>query len=130
MKNPATLHVLVVDDEPLIRWSLTQTLADRGHEVAESVDAMSARAAVTDAGGQFDVVLLDYRLPDSSNLSLLASIRRLAPRTQVILMTAFGGPDVVRDALELGAYRVISKPFDMAAVADLVMQAHAERPSH
>ena len=45
-------------------------------------------------------------------------------------MTAFGGPDLVRDALALGAYRVISKPFDMAAVADLVTLAHADRASH
>jgi DNA-binding NtrC family response regulator len=122
-KNSAALRVLVVDDEPLIRWSLAETLADRGHVVRETDDAASTRAAI---GEGFDVVLLDYRLPDSDNLSLLASIRNLAPRTQVILMTAFGAPDVVRGALELGAYRVIDKPFDMATVPDLVAQAYAD----
>src|SRR5262245_42661927 len=88
-KNSAGLRVLVVDDEPLIRWSLAETLADQGHSVVETEDASGARAAVND---DFDVVLLDYRLPDSDNLSLLASIRRRAPRAQVILMTAFGAP--------------------------------------
>lgn len=121
-KNSAVLRVLVVDDEPLIRWSLAQTLTERGHYVVEAADARSTRAAISD---EFDVVLLDYRLPDSDSLSLLASIRARAPRTPVILMTAYGGPDVVRGALELGAYRVINKPFDMATVADLVAQAHA-----
>jgi DNA-binding NtrC family response regulator len=125
-KNPAALRVLVVDDEPLIRWSLVQTLIDRGHEVAESADGLATRTAVGDAAKQFDVVLLDYRLPDSNDLSLLGSIRTLAPQTQVILMTAFGAPEVVRGALDLGAYRVIAKPFDMSAVADLVAQAHAD----
>jgi DNA-binding NtrC family response regulator len=121
-KNSAVCRVLVVDDEPLIRWSLAQTLTERGHRVVETSDACSTRAAL---GEGFDVVLLDYRLPDSDNLSLLASIRNEAPRTPVILMTAYGAPEVVRGALELGAYRVINKPFDMATVADLVAQAHA-----
>jgi DNA-binding NtrC family response regulator len=125
-KNSTALHVLVVDDEPLIRWSITQTLTERGHRVVEAADASATRAAIKD---DFDVVLLDYRLPDSDNLSLLASIRKRAPATPVILMTAFGGPEVVRGALELGAYRVINKPFDMATVADLVAEAHAGGPT-
>ena len=44
-------------------------------------------------------------------------------------MTAFGRPDVVRGALDLGAYRVINKPFEMQAIADLVAQAHASGAS-
>jgi DNA-binding NtrC family response regulator len=125
-KNSAARRVLVVDDEPLIRWSVSETLADRGYEVVETGDAKGARSAV-DADDDFDVVLLDFRLPDSDDLSLLASIRRASPHAQVILMTAFGRADVVRGALELGAYRVVSKPFEMDAIADLVAQASAAR---
>jgi DNA-binding NtrC family response regulator len=124
-KNPAAPRVLVVDDEPLIRWSVSETLVDHGYEVVETGDARGARSAVKDAVDQsFDVVLLDYRLPDSDDLGLLASIRTLSPRAQVILMTAFGKPEVVRGALDLGAFRVISKPFEMQAIADLVAQAY------
>lgn len=123
-KNPATLRVLVVDDEPLIRWSVAETLADRGYEIVETGDARGARSAIQAAEEAFDVVLLDYRLPDSDDLGLLASLRSLSPKTQIILMTAFGRPEVVRGALDLGAYRVISKPFEMQAIADLVTQAH------
>ena len=71
----------------------------------------------------FDVVLLYYRLPDSDDLALLAAIRHAAPAAQVIVMTAFGRPEMVRGALELGAYRVVNKPFEMDAIADLVAQA-------
>lgn len=127
-KTPA-VRVLVVDDEPLIRWSLTETLADCGYQVVESSDGHGAKTAVRDASREFDVVLLDYRLPDTEDLSLLASIRRLSPHAQVILMTAFGTPEVVRGALDLGAYRVVSKPFEMQDVAKLVAQAHACRPN-
>jgi DNA-binding NtrC family response regulator len=121
-KNTAALRVLVVDDEPLIRWSVAETLSDCGYQVVETGDASGARLAVGN-GDAFDVVLLDYRLPDSDDLALLASIRRAAPDAQVIMMTAFGRPEVVRGALELGAYRVVNKPFEMQAIANLVAEA-------
>jgi DNA-binding NtrC family response regulator len=129
-KNHAALRVLVVDDEPLIRWSVSETLTDLGYEVVETGDASGARSAVADDHSKFDVVLLDYRLPDSNDLGLLASIRRESPHAQVILMTAFGRPEVVRGALELGAYRVVNKPFEMEAIADLVNQAHLANSRH
>src|SRR4029077_8139449 len=110
VKKFPTLRVLVVDDEPLIRWSLGETLASRGCEVIEAVDARSARAAVADAAVPFDVAVLDLRLPDSSDLSLLAKLRQLAPEMQVILMTAFGTNETFDGALGLGAFRVVHKP--------------------
>jgi two-component system, NtrC family, response regulator AtoC len=123
-KSPA-LRVLVVDDEPLIRWSLSEALSDCGHHVTETGDARTARGAVQNASRTFDVVLLDYRLPDSEDLSLLAWIRALAPEARVILMTAFGSAEVVRGAVDLGAYRVISKPFEIHEMTDLVAEAGA-----
>ena len=122
MKNSAALRVLVVDDEPLIRWSVAETLTDCGYDVVETGDASGARSAVGD-GQAFDVVLLDYRLPDSDDLGLLASIRHAAPGAQGIMMTAFGTPEVVRGALQLGAFRVVNKPFEMEAIANLVAEA-------
>ena len=71
------------------------------------------------------MVLLDLRLPDSDDLALLESIRYLSPDAQVILMTAFGRPEALRGALQLGAYGVINKPFEMHAMADLVGEAAA-----
>jgi two-component system, NtrC family, response regulator AtoC len=125
MKKPAALRVLVVDDEPLIRWSVTETLLDCGYEVVETGDASGARSAVRDSA--FDVILLDYRLPDSDDLMLLASIRGAVPDAQVIMMTAFGKPEVVHGAVELGAYAVLNKPFEMQAIAALVGEAAASR---
>ena len=73
----------------------------------------------------FDVVLLDLRLPDASGLVVLSQVRRWSPRTKVILMTAYGTPDVVEDAFDLGAFRVVPKPLDMSDLSDLVLEAHA-----
>src|SRR5712691_1356725 len=104
------LDILVVDDELLIRWSLNETLSAAGHSVTEAVDRASAIESLKTRPQPPDVVLLDYRLPDSDDLGLLAAIRQMAPGAQVIIMTAFGTPEMTRQALELGAYRVISKP--------------------
>jgi len=113
------LRVLVVDDEPLIRWSIAETLGAAGHQVTEAQDAASALRALADAPDTA-LVLLDFRLPDSNDLGLLAEIRRIAPATPVIMMTAFGTPDVTAGALKLGALKVLNKPFNMHDLEDLV----------
>lgn len=127
-KNSPPLRVLVVDDEALIRWSLVETLTDTGHEALEATDGRSAVRALSEAAIPFDVVLLDFRLPDSNDLALLSQVRRLFPRTQVILMTAYGTPEVVKGAMDLGAFRVVGKPLEMTEVPALVSQAYAARP--
>ena len=121
------LRVLVVEDEALIRWSIAETLAHEGHTVMEAANAASAVKAMEDADEEIDVVLLDYRLPDSNDLALLANVRRLQPRSAVVMMTAYGTPEVTEGALALGAYRVVGKPFDMRALESLVVEAHDAR---
>jgi len=107
---------------------MSETLTDRGNNVVEAGDARSAIAAVTDAATPFDVVLLDLRLPDSYDLSLLTRLRQLTPRTQFILMTAFGTTEVLQGAIKLGAFRVVGKPFEVNELASLVQEAYSARP--
>jgi DNA-binding NtrC family response regulator len=122
------LRILVVEDEALIRWSIAETLGHEGHTVIEAGNAASAIEAMEDSAADIDVVLLDCRLPDSNDLSLLASVRRMQPRSAVVMMTAYGTPEVTAGALALGAYRVVGKPFDMQALESLVVEAHDARP--
>jgi len=121
-KFPA-LRVLVVEDELLIRWAIAETLGHAGHTVIEAEDGESAVRVLADSAEPVDVVLLDYRLPDSDDLTLLASIRRLAPRSHVILMTAYSTPEVMKGALDLGASRVLLKPFEMHDLEPLLVNA-------
>jgi DNA-binding NtrC family response regulator len=113
----------VVDDEALIRWTLAQTLEERGYHVIEAADGRAAIAAVQAAEEPFDVVLLDYRLPDSGDLRLLSTLKRLAPTSQIIMLTAHSSPELTQGATALGAFRVVSKPFEVDDVAALVEQA-------
>ncbi len=113
-------RALVVDDELLIRWSLRETLSDRGYAVSEASDGEGAVRALINAAEPPDVVLLDFRLPDSNDLNLLSRIVSLVPDGRVILMTAYGSPELASAALERGAFRVLHKPFEMQDVTALV----------
>jgi two-component system response regulator AtoC len=124
-KKSPRATVLVVDDEALIRWSLAEALGERGYEVAEAGDARSALAAIEKAGEPFDVILLDYRLPDSGDLRLLATVKRLAPTSQVIMISAHNSPELAQGAAALGAYSVMSKPFEVESLSVLVAEARA-----
>lgn len=111
--------VLVVDDEPLIRWSVTESLADLGYAVENAPDAVSALKIVTTAPLPIAVVVLDLRLPDMNDLSLLGTLRQLLPDAQLILMTAFGTPEILADARALGA-DVLLKPFELGDLSQLI----------
>jgi DNA-binding NtrC family response regulator len=121
------LRVLLVEDESLIRWAVAETLTDAGHRVIEAPDAATALRAVGQTAERFDVVLLDFRLPDSDDLSLVEGIRRLAPGSAIVMMTAFGAPQMIEAAKGLGVYEVVAKPFDVAALGDVIVKAYQSK---
>ena len=127
-KKSLTFRVLVVEDERLIRWSIAETLASAGHTVIEAEDGATAIRALAAAAEPIDAVILDYRLPDSNDLALLSNIRRLSRGSAVILMTAFGTPEVTKGALELGVYQVLNKPFEMHDLESVLLAACESRP--
>jgi DNA-binding NtrC family response regulator len=116
--------ILVVDDEPLIRWAVRETLEAAGYGVIEAGSAREAISRISEADGHpLKVALLDLRLPDSNDLSLLRRVRTEAPTCQVIIMTAHGTSEVLCDAINQGAFATISKPFDLSSMLGLVQAA-------
>src|SRR5436309_3476972 len=121
VKNPAAaLRVLVVDDEPLIRWSLTERLKQESYRV---VEAATAAAAIERHAEGVDLVLLDYRLPDGDGLSVLKRIKDADADTLVILLTAHSTIDMAVEAMKHGAYHYANKPFNLDEIALLVEKA-------
>ena len=112
-------HVLVVDDERLVRWAVAETLAGHGYEISEAGDAASARELIMSGTHVPDLALLDLRLPDSDDLSLACFIQAHAPGTPIVIMTAFGTPDLLSEALSLGI-AIVTKPFDMNELTKVV----------
>jgi len=124
-KKSPTVGVLIVDDEALIRWSLAEMLADQGYTILEAGDGRGALAVLNNSLQPVDVVMLDYRLPDQNGLQVLAAIRGVSPHTRVVIMTAYGNPEIVAEALRLGAVCVVNKPIEMSDVAGLVSRVRA-----
>lgn len=114
--------ILVVDDEALIRWSVTESLEAAGYEVLEASSANEA-LHVFDNVRNISLVVLDLKLPDSDDLGLLRRLRALAPACQVIMMTAHGTAEVLDDARRLGVCEVLEKPFDLRRFVDVVNHA-------
>ncbi|MEZ4470001.1 MAG: response regulator [bacterium] len=88
------LRILLVDDEPTLRLSLGDALADAGHQVTLAADGAEAVERIKDA--TFDLVLTDIRMPRMGGLALFREVRQLSPSTDVMPMTAYGE---VRDAV-------------------------------
>ena len=115
------VHALVIDDEPLIRWSVAESLVGLGFTVEDAPDAATALKMVTTAALPYDVVVLDLRLPDMQDLSLLGTLRQLLPRAVLVLMTAFGTQTIEAEARSMGA-TVLMKPFELADLNRIVLE--------
>jgi DNA-binding NtrC family response regulator len=111
---PERPHLLVVDDEPLLREFLEEALRRCGHSVqlASSGDEALRRVSLDPP----DVILLDIRLPGRDGITLLPEFRLLCPEAPVIMMTGHGTLESAVSAMRLGAFDYLTKPFSAEAV--------------
>ena len=112
--------ILVVDDEALIRWSLRERLSAEGYAVLEAETGKDALDTLPDG---IDLVLLDYRLPDTDGLTVLRRIKELDQDVLVILLTAYASVDTAVEAMKLGAFHFAHKPFNLDEVSATVERA-------
>jgi two-component system response regulator AtoC len=124
MTDDLKIRLLVVDDEQSIRRLCMTIGTSLGFACAE---AESAEAAVTRLDGEApDLVLTDLKLPSQSGVELLRQIKALLPRTEVAIMTGHGSIESAVDAMKLGAYDYIEKPFRVEKMR-LLLQRMAEK---
>jgi nitrogen regulation protein NR(I) len=103
-------RVLIADDKASMREMLTQAMEAKGFEVVAVADG---NAAVTQAEHGVDLVITDLRMPGKDGLEVLQGVRRASPDTEVIVMTAFGTVENAVEAMRLGAFDYILKPFSI-----------------
>jgi DNA-binding NtrC family response regulator len=103
--------ILVVEDEKIVRISLTDALKAEGYTVLPVEDGGKAIAALEEA--EFSLVITDIRLPEVSGIEILRKCLFEAPSTPVIMMTAFGSIKDAVEAMRIGAFDYMTKPFDL-----------------
>jgi DNA-binding NtrC family response regulator len=113
-------RVLIVDYEPLIRWSLGERLRADGHA---AIEAGTAAEALERAGQGVDLALLDYGLPDRDGMTVLRALREIDPDMLVIMLTANTSVETVVEAMRAGAFDYATKPFELDDVALRVARA-------
>jgi len=119
---PEQYSVLVVDDEQSIRNLLKKELASEERKVHVADSARQLRRKMHEH--QYDVVVLDIRLPDADGLELFTEIKAKTPDVEVVLITGHGNIDDAVEAMRLGAYDYITKPFKLDRLSLVLDRAY------
>ncbi len=121
-----SIRLLVVEDEAHARQSLRIALRQAGLEVETCATAEEALARLK-AGAEYDLVLSDIRMPGMSGLMLLRTVRELLPSLPVVLISAFGSREELREAIRYHCADFVEKPCEPAELVAVVEQALARR---
>ena len=104
-------RILIADDHDALRRGLVRALIDAGHDVDEAPNGNAAIQRLHD--GYYDVVLTDLKMGGSDGLEVLRTTKALHSATAVILMTAFGSVHTAVEAMKIGAFDFVQKPFEI-----------------
>jgi len=115
VSKAARQRVLLVDDEPAVRFGVCDFLRGRGFEVVEAESCAEAEAAFRKAPP--DIAIVDYSLPDGNALELLPRFREMDPSVPVVILTAHGSVDLAVKAIKEGAEQFLTKPVQLEALA-------------
>ena len=124
MSSPARGSILLADDEEGILKTLGRALREDGHAVATTASASEAARLLGD--GSFDVFVVDHRMPGRTGLEIIRDLAAAVPeadRPQVIMMTAHATVENAIEAMKLGAYDYLQKPFEVEELLVVVRRA-------
>jgi two-component system response regulator HydG len=123
---PRRARILVVEDNASLRRGVARALRERWSDVEEVADGDRARERLSDRGVEaYDVVVTDLRLPGADGVQVLRAARGRDARTAVVLMTAYGTIESAVEAMKLGAFDFVQKPFELESLELRVERAVA-----
>jgi len=117
-------EALVVDDDADIRELLTDFFRERGVPVASATDGRAAIAEVDRAPLRFGLILVDLNLPGANGLAVLARARQVNPSVSVVIITGYASLDSAIQAVRLGAYDYLTKPFSLGQLEILLKRVN------
>jgi DNA-binding NtrC family response regulator len=121
LESHALTDVLVVDDEPEVLDLLSEYFRTRGLRVATAADGRAAVTALERDGARFALVVTDLHLPGVDGLGVLEAARRANPSASVVIVTGYASLDSAIQAVRLGAYDYLTKPFSLGQL-DVILK--------
>ena len=118
MSSETSLHILIVDDEDIIHRTLGMFLEELGHTIDGAWNGISALEAIE--ANNYDLALVDLRMPGMDGLVLLERVREVRPNLPTVVMTGHGDPAMAERAAELGALDFLTKPVGLMDLMDLL----------
>jgi CheY-like chemotaxis protein len=114
-------NMLVVEDEEIMREALVDYFSDEGHKVDTATDGDKALENVN--FGDYDIMIIDLRLPGRDGLSVLDEVRAKNPKAKVIIITAYPSVETEKEAMQRGALEYLQKPFELNYLETLIRQS-------
>lgn len=114
-------HILLIDDEESMCRLLTIVLVDRGYTLGAYTHPQEALAAFS--AEHYDLVLTDFEMPTMNGMEVLERVKQVNPKTPVILITGYPLEQIANQALDQGAYDILSKPFDIKKLFSIIQDA-------
>jgi diguanylate cyclase (GGDEF)-like protein len=128
MTNATTNRVLIIDDEAPQMQALCETLQDRGYETTGFTSGAKALQALHET--RFDLLLTDLMMPEMDGIALLAAATKIDPDLAGIIMTGQGTIHSAVDAMKIGAFDYIQKPFTLSAILPVLARTSERRRMH
>ena len=112
-------NILIIDDEGDLCWLLSNILQSKGYHVSTANTISDGMARLKEAP---DLLFLDLKLPDGDGMDMLPRIRRIAPQTLVVIISAYGSEEKRGEAKDEGVYRFLDKPFTEEKILETIGQ--------
>jgi DNA-binding NtrC family response regulator len=117
--------ILVVDDDKDMCHLVSSILKEEGYRVEKAYDGGQAIKRIKAKG--YNLIVLDYKLPDIKGINLLQEVRRIDPSIRVIMLSAYGSTSIKSMAKKFGVYKFIDKPFDINRLLRVVRDALSKK---
>lgn len=114
-------RVMILDDEPIVCERLSSTLEKQNIEVETFTDPNEAVKRITERF--FPVLITDLKMKELDGIEILRMVQKISAETKVIIITGFATMENAKEALKIGAYDFIAKPFKLSQLRDLVLKA-------
>lgn len=114
-------NVMILDDEPIVCERLRSTLEKVNLDVETFTDPNDAVKRFAEK--KFHLLITDLKMKELDGIEILKLVQKVSPETKVIIITGFATVEKAREALKIGAYDFIAKPFKLSQLRDLVVKA-------